>query len=201
MVLEAITKSPQVLNMHQVRSWIRSNEGVFLSALTEYGDAIGQGRRQFVTMEDRGKTKAIIGNFSGYSLCSPASWALLLGMREQFGGNIDARVVSSLVERDSPYTWDENPLLMIEHSRLHFKGEHNQEYFIDPTYGQINRVMDRIVIDLVSKESSYYGQTKPPKDVTETCERQLQFPEISLGTNAFERIFKYRAIFASLGVK
>ena len=49
--------------------------------------------------------------------------------------------------------------------------------FIDPTHGQVNYRLNRIVIDQQYLQPGYFGYTIPPSDITAVCQENFQFKQ------------------------
>ncbi|CAN5121425.1 hypothetical protein BH11PAT1_BH11PAT1_6760 [soil metagenome] len=168
---ETFKRELQPLDPTAVKLWIKTKEMPFLNALSEYGDMLNQGRKgvgyKFNDIQ--------FEKFVGAGLCTQASRIMRYGIKKQFGENADIWQVASNVDCKNIDKADtrikripgQPTTTEIGHAWLRFTGTDGQEWFIDPTYGQINHRLNRIVMSPISKESSYYNSQEPPTKMFE----------------------------------
>lgn len=81
------------------------------------------------------------------------------------------------------------------HVWLRFKGQDHTNYFIDPTYGQINRRLNRIVIDEANHEQQYFHYDREPEIITERFKKFITHcPTTGFMPLSNDRIFMYKKV-------
>lgn len=163
------------LDAHLVRDWLREHEVGFGNALKEYADQLGD-RSGYETFHlPSGEFNNV---FTGSKLCLRASAAMLDALKNKFGEDADVKVITNRVESKH------RPCLKgLTHVRLSFQGNDGNKYFIDPTYGQIDRRINRIILDDMGKEREYYGDLTEEVDSTGTSQFFHQQMKDALLTN------------------
>jgi len=146
MVEQVITREKKlILEKDKVEEFIREHGEEFLLGLQIYADRISP---------FAGKEKIDIGNgeeyvFTGIGLCSTACTIFLDGLKEHFSQKLAVWRVHCEIKRYFPQ--DVSP-----HQWLRFKTSDGSNYFIEPSYGQIEKRPNRIVLDNISKENEYF---------------------------------------------
>lgn len=172
--MDTLVEAPvitQPLNFKKVQSFIREIEVPFTNALKEYADAEKKGVGYEKFSNDTKSEKI----FTSAGLCAVASVSLYKAMQQQFGENSRIKIVSSGSKtynyKDEQFEEESFPDNIFFHVRIVFRGDDGKDYFIDPTYGQINSHLNRIVLDSVENEDIYYAHEDSPansEDVTGT---------------------------------
>lgn len=231
---ETIFPVEYCLKLANFQEWIKNHEFSseqdssslgFLDALNYYGDLRHKGRDLLFWDKDPelqpwplitfNKTRELdVATNAGF--CGLSSAILLYAIKEHFGQEIVIRGTSSLVSvpnlfyiTDDPADFEKVNGFKLHHIRLHFPTQDGNAYFIDPTYGQLNRRINRIVIERIEKEKDYYGNFEEIIDVTERLFLLLASPDHLnkkfLSSYPSEFIKKvdqaYKQIFIALGVK
>ncbi|MBI2600159.1 hypothetical protein HYW43_04560 [Candidatus Daviesbacteria bacterium] len=200
-IKEQPQKTP--LNFAEVRSWIRKHEVSFLNALTEFGDVTDSGRQRFQAPE----TAEALSIFTGQNLCVDTCAVMLSVIRDKFGKDADIEIVTASAQVVTPDTkhYKQGVDVTVGHVWLRFKGQDGIHYFIDPTYGQINRRLNRIVIDKVDNEQEYFHYNNNPAIITEKIEKNFRvieglYQDLAASPSASQRAFhaKLSEVYKSL---
>ena len=150
----------EAIDFPSLQEFIRVNEAIFFNDLVESADRIGI---------MRGWGRGTVWNpdypiFTGYGLCKIASIRLSKSVREEFGSNSDIWVVKGTVEvPDLFHEYPDGKIPTQEELFFwnRFKANDGNSYFI-AYYGQINPMLNRIVIDNVSNEDLYFKHVVQP---------------------------------------
>lgn len=139
------------LNPTEIHHWLKDNELYLMGSLQNYikceGDInSGDGR------ED--------GIFTGKNYSDAAAFILLQSVQRRFGKS-PIWLVSTIINQ-RPCTW------------IRFNGTDGQ-YFMYPTYGEINRSLRTVIFDRVEDEGDYlHYQEKPMPFIANKCPLRLE---------------------------
>ena len=148
MLVEACPKIDSITG--EIKEFVRNHEAGFLTALQDYGDQIGRGREKCGTHK---------GWSTGLNQCDIGTEIYGLALKQRFPMTQALLSVSLVVIiNDFDYYQDEDNLPTKLHGRLNLSTPSGINLFLDPTYGQVNRRLNRVVLDHTSRESIYYGR-------------------------------------------
>jgi hypothetical protein len=165
-------KSPSFL---EIQAWLREKEEAFFETLRQYGSYTGKGTERFKKPKKAGLGNSIntflFGDsfpiFTGSKLCGVGTQAVFIAADIKFGDNsfltpvlsnvnylnLDMDCVKSILNINSM-----NPEeLSWSHCRLHMVDNKDKKYVIDPTFGQINRRLNRIGLFRAEDEPFIYN--------------------------------------------
>lgn len=210
------------LDLSELRQWVRAHEVPFFNALTHYSDLIHNGREQMYwkkvletePFSTRFEQTKELGFAVNSGLCALSSAAFLHGIHHRFGPQMIVRAAVSPVRvanlyhlTDSPESLKKIPDIVIPHIRLHFPSKDGGSYFLDASYGQHNKALNRVVIDRQTKEADYYGANFEAKDCT--LDILVMLDRFSHFATEYKELYSletleefdqaYREIFISLG--
>ncbi|MDO8498462.1 MAG: hypothetical protein Q7S44_01625 [bacterium] len=213
------------LDLPKFREWIKEHQWNFLNALTDYGDLVGTGRKFFWQLGSfRSPNPHFQINqvreldvFTGSGFCALTCAIMFQAIKQHFGPEIGLKIMSRSSNVPNIYSVTDTPKdhekianFKIIHAHLHFLGADGKIYFIDPTYGQINKRVNRVVTDLESKEDDYYGEAtsddQPEEEITNRCLDFFDIPDYSylkssIPSQKYEEVRKvYDNIYHSLGL-
>lgn len=213
------------IELQKLHEWIRVHQWNFLNALSAYGDLIGTGRKffwqlgSFRSSNPRFQINQVreLDVFTGSGFCALTSAVMFQAIKQNFSPETVLRIMSRTTTvpnlysvTDSDEDYEKISEFKIKHVHLHFLGEDGKTYFIDPTYGQINKRINRVVIDLESKEDGYYGEENPhdpsEEEITSSCLYVFDQPDYlhfrsSVSAKKYEEIKKaYGDVYHSLDI-
>lgn len=174
--MDTLVEAPvitQPLNFKRVQSFIREIEIPFTNALKDYADTEKKGLGYEKFSNDASSENI----FTSSGLCDIASVSLYLALKKKFGENSAVKIVSN---GSKTYNFSDEQLKngpyannIFIHVRLVFKGLDGKNYFIDPTYGQVNSHLNRIIIDSTENEDVYYAGEGSEITVDDVTTREI----------------------------
>ena len=167
----------ELVNIHEVTSWLHSKEPAFMAELQIFADKKGMGYQEVISTkgyEDYYKENKIFkfwkrpleptpGKFTGAGLCAMAVGAMERAMIEKYGDEIETSSVFIVTEHKDMDEGYKDPKYEMGHHILRFriKGA-DIWYTADPTYRQFQEKVKigRIVITPSTNESRLYSYEK-----------------------------------------
>lgn len=136
---------------YEVKQWLRSREIAVQNIITEMGDLLGIGYGSLTTLQSEP-----YGIFStGRGLCGLMCSILEVGLKERFKGI----VVGTVVARVGRFGATENTsdqANFYTHAWNRFQINEPVILFTDLVHGQVNPGLNRVAIDELSREPSYF---------------------------------------------
>jgi hypothetical protein len=151
---------------NEVKNYLREIEEPYFTGLRNFGEFSGK-------VGYSGKA------FTGERLCPDGSYVIKKALENRFG---EGNWIWIAYSRVSPI-WSSGEGL--PHYRPHFIGSDEEEYFIDPTFGQVS-LLNKIVMDYAENEQYYYDSLNTPvrktiPDTEDSLRLLKYFPTIFTG--------------------
>lgn len=192
LVESEISLKGKPLPIVKVRGFLRAHELDILNGLMEIGELIGLGRERF----ERSDRTAWDNLATGSGLCADATALVVHGLKLRFGEDSAVTPVAAEIEISNNFV--DNPKIScfiasrIFHYWVRFKADDGKDYFVDFTYGQVKRILPRMILDLVSNEPYYYGRIEYDFDASLGRQEFHQFiirDDQSHAAQTYKRLF------------
>lgn len=155
----------KTVDPYEVQAWIRRHEAGFYSVWGEHAldvakndDIPGLGFEHI--LKEGNKLEKI---FTGSGMCLGAVLVFGHSIRQKFGPETYLEIVEAEARSINRFITvaphDLKPFkedFLLFHVWFRFLGDNGRKYFVDPSYGQINLSINRIVLDQATKERTYY---------------------------------------------